>query len=74
MTTDIFDLLYGLSLILLGLIQVFFPHVAVRLRSRFGNMRRFDGADWIYGSSHGFLFVRLCGLAFIFLSALILTQ
>lgn len=74
MNGDFFDLLFGLSLVLLGLIQLFLPHVAVRLRSRFGSIRRFDGADWIYRSSNGFLFVRLCGLAFIFLGALILNQ
>lgn len=73
-TADYFDLLFGLSLVLLGLFQLFLPQVAMRLRSRFGSIRRFDGADWIYGSSNGFLLVRLCGLAFIFLGALILNQ
>ena len=73
-TPDILDAILGFSLILLGLIQVFFPHAAIRLRNRFGNIRRFDGTDWIYGSKHGSLFVRLCGLAFIFFGAFILTH
>lgn len=71
-TADLFDLLLGSSLLILGLIQVFLPHAATRLRSRFGNIRRFDGADRIYSSRHGFVFVRLCGLAFIYLGTLIL--
>ena len=72
MTNDIFAVLFALCLMLLGLIQLLFPQAAIRLRNRFGDARRFDGTQWIYSSRYGSLFVRLCGLVFIFMGGLIL--
>lgn len=68
-----FNIIFGLSAMLLGMIQLIFPHAAIRLRNRFGNIKRFDGTDWIYSSKHAPLFVRLIGLVFIFVGYLILS-
>ena len=73
MTGNAFDIIYGVSALLLGVIQLIFPHAAIRLRNRFGKMKRFDGAHWIYDSKHSLLFVRLIGIAFIFIGYLILS-
>ncbi|MCY7387063.1 MAG: hypothetical protein LH481_03210 [Burkholderiales bacterium] len=69
---DAFNIIFGLSAMLLGMIQLIFPHAAIRLRNRFGNIKRFDGAHWIYSSRHAALFVRSIGLVFIFIGYLIL--
>jgi len=72
MSGDAFNIIFGLSAMLLGMIQLIFPHAAIRLRNRFGKIKRFDGAHWIYSSRHAPLFVRSIGLVFIFVGHLIL--
>ena len=71
-TGSAFDLIFGLSAMLLGVIQFIVPHAAIRLRNRFVNVKHFDGAHWIFSSKHAPLFVRLLGLVFIFIGYLLL--
>ena len=60
-TGSAFDLILGLSTMLLGVIQLIVPHAAIRLRNRFGNAKYLDGAHWIFSSKHAPLLVRLLG-------------